>query len=143
MLCFTTLGLIRLVPVRSSGVIGTGVRSSESSSANRLDSTLLDLPHVKVVQPLDGFVEDGISGTKTVKDKTLYSEVSSPLDRSKCFTLRPPGRPVSFRHQLGFFESINPIHSPLVLSYFDILHLRHLLRNINTAIMSHYICLER
>ena len=42
-----------------------------------------------------------------------------------------------------FPRLLNPIHSPLVLSYFDILHLRHLLRNINTAILSHYICLER
>ena len=40
-------------------------------------------------------------------------------------------------------EGINPIHSPLVSAYFDILHLPYLLRNINTAMLLHYIWLER
>ena len=44
---------------------------------------------------------------------------------------------------LGLGLWLNPIHFPLVLAYFYILHLRYLLRNINTAIPSHYIWLER
>ena len=34
----------------------------------------------------------------------LYSAVSSPLDRSKRFTLFLPWQTCSFRHQLGFFR---------------------------------------
>ena len=37
-----------------------------------------------------------------VKGMLLYSTVSSPLDRSKSFTLFLPWQTCSFRHQLGF-----------------------------------------
>ena len=36
---------------------------------------------------------------KKKKGMVLYSAVSSPLDRSKRFTLSSPGRPCSFRHR--------------------------------------------
>ena len=39
---------------------------------------------------------------KNVKVFFLYSAVSSPLDRSKRFTLFLPWQTCSFRHQLGF-----------------------------------------
>ena len=39
---------------------------------------------------------------KKGKGMVLYSAVSSPLDRSKCFTLSSPGRPVHSDTVLGF-----------------------------------------
>ena len=38
----------------------------------------------------------------TIKGMVLYSAVSSPLDRSKRFTLSSPGRPVHSDTVLGF-----------------------------------------
>ena len=43
---------------------------------------------------MDGSRKDGQRDTRKVKGMFLYSAVSSPLDRSKRFTLSSPGRPV-------------------------------------------------
>ena len=43
---------------------------------------------------MDGSRKDGQRDTSKVKRMFLYSAVSSPLDRSKRFTLSSPGRPV-------------------------------------------------
>ena len=58
-----------------------------------------------MIQPLENANHDnnvsGYNSDKWEKGMVLYSAVSSPLDRSKRFTLSSPGRPVHSDTVLG------------------------------------------
>ena len=75
--------------------------------------TLTNISHNTVVPVMNGHPRDQakvsvhcrwplIRGTDGKKSMVLYSAVSSPLDRSKRFTLSSPGRPVHSDTVLGF-----------------------------------------
>ena len=57
---------------------------------------------VRVSLGLGSEFEFGLGLYKKGKGMVLYSAVSSPLDRSKRFTLSSPGRPVHSDTVLGF-----------------------------------------
>ena len=61
------------------------------------------------------------------KDEFLYSTVSSPQDRSKCFTLYFPGRPVHSDTISASLGSIQP---------YAIINARRLLVHIATTVYS-------
>ena len=59
----------------------------------------------RYVSPCGQVKHTGVQNARTFSPKKgmfLYSAVSSPLDRSKRFTLFLPWQTCSFRHQLGF-----------------------------------------
>ena len=64
------------------------------------------------------------------KNKFLYSAVSSPQDRSKCFTLYFPDRPIHSDTISASLGSIQP---------YDAINARRLLIHISTTVYSHVL----